>query len=68
LADQQGYKSIAFPNISTGVYRFPKRLAAEIAVKTVTAYRSSSLEEVIFICFDEENYLLYQEIMTSGQV
>jgi O-acetyl-ADP-ribose deacetylase (regulator of RNase III) len=65
LADQAGFTSIAFPNISTGVYRFPKRLAAEIAIKTVTDYPSSALQEVIFVCFDEENYLLYKEIMST---
>jgi O-acetyl-ADP-ribose deacetylase len=63
LAIQHGIKSIAFPNISTGVYHFPKEKAASIAVKTVKEFSESdsNLERVIFICFDEENYRIYQE-------
>ncbi|MEL7222887.1 MAG: macro domain-containing protein, partial [Bacteroidota bacterium] len=38
LADQRGYQSIAFPNISTGIYQFPKKLAAEIAITVVKDY------------------------------
>lgn len=64
LAEENGCKSIAFPNISTGVYGFPKDKAAEIAYKTVTAYLSNThaISEVIFVCFDSDNYeLLKQE-------
>ncbi len=62
LAAGNNCKSIAFPNISTGVYRFPKTLAAEIAFKTVVEFLSakSKIEEVIFVCFDEENFSLLQ--------
>ena len=53
LAVKNGIKKIAFPNISTGVYRFPKELAAQIAIKTVSAFtqRNSSIKQVIFVCF-----------------
>ena len=63
LADSHGCKIIAFPNISTGVYRFPKKRAAQIAVKTVTDFLSYStgIESVIFVCFDEENESLIRE-------
>ena len=60
LAEQNGLKSIAFPNISTGIYGYPKEQAARIALKTVEEYQSEIIEEVLFVCFDEENYLLYQ--------
>lgn len=63
LAVQNGCRSIAFPNISTGVYRFPKDEAATIAVQTVNDFISASneIEKVIFVCFDEENYNLVQK-------
>jgi len=65
LAAQHGMISIAFPNISTGVYRFPKDLAAEIAILCVKEYLSMHPEmEVSFVCFDEENYRLYQALMS----
>ena len=60
LADEQGLKSIAFPNISTGVYRFPKDRAAEIAVDAVKNFPAKFVEEVTFVCFDEENFEIYK--------
>lgn len=60
LAEANALKSIAFPNISTGIYRFPKELAAEIAVQTILSYESDTIENVIFVCFDEENYEIYK--------
>ncbi len=60
-------KTIAFPNISTGIYRFPKPLAASIAVETVKAFLAEhdSVEEVQFVCFDDENYELYDYLLRS---
>ena len=65
LADELGARSVAFPNISTGVYRFPKERAAEIAVKTVKEYGTgkTGIERVIFVCFDEENLKIYKELI-----
>ncbi len=64
LAQEKGLKSIAFPNISTGVYRFPKELAARIAVRTVRSFLEKHPEmEVSFHCFDDENYNIYQELL-----
>ncbi|NLW55573.1 MAG: O-acetyl-ADP-ribose deacetylase [Firmicutes bacterium] len=62
LAVQNAVRTIAFPNVSTGVYRFPKELAAEIALQTVAAFLKDEqqIEKVIFVCFDRENYELYQ--------
>lgn len=62
LADDYNIKTIAFPNISTGVYGYPKQKAAEIAVKTIKG-AESSVEKVIFVCFDEENYNLYKNLL-----
>lgn len=55
-------RTIAFPNISTGVYRFPKAEAAAIAVQTVQAFlqQTDEIETVLFVCFDEENFRLVQ--------
>ena len=55
--------TIAFPNISTGVYRFPKDLAANIAIKEVKKFLTSmnQIEKVIFVAFDEENFKLYHK-------
>jgi len=66
LAQKQGLRSIAFPNISTGVYGYPKAQAAAIAIQTVREYLSQSPElDVWFYCFDEENYQLYSGLLMS---
>ncbi len=65
IATQNKCKSIAFPNISTGVYGYPKEEAAQIAYKTVSEYETSNIEKVIFICFDDENYNLYQNLINQ---
>jgi O-acetyl-ADP-ribose deacetylase (regulator of RNase III) len=60
-------ETIAFPNISTGVYHFPKDMAAEIAITTVLNFLEAhqSLKEVIFVCFDVENYDTYQNFIKN---
>lgn len=65
LAEENNIKTIAFPNISTGVYGFPKERAAHIAVKTVENYlrENESIEKVIFVSFNEENYELYSKLL-----
>ena len=66
IADEKGLQSIAFPNISTGVYGYPKDKAAAIAVQAVRAYlkeHDTSLLRFTFVCFDEENYRLYQQLL-----
>lgn len=64
IAEQNGVKTIAFPNISTGVYGFPKARAASIVKAFFDEYqkRPSTMEEVIFVAFDEENALVYREL------
>ena len=63
LATHNHCKTIAFPNISTGIYKFPKELAAKISIQTVVNFLavSDKIDKVIFVCFDEENFLLLQE-------
>ena len=63
LATENRVKTIAFPNISTGVYRFPKIKAAEIAIREVKDFmdNNNALEKVIFVVFDDENYEIYQQ-------
>jgi O-acetyl-ADP-ribose deacetylase (regulator of RNase III) len=63
LAIDNSCKTIAFPNISTGVYRFPKEEAARIAVQTVNEFlrERTGIEKVIFVCFDEENFHLVEK-------
>jgi len=63
IADELGMKRIAFPNISTGIYGYPKQEAATIAVETVQQYTSKSLEQVVFVCFDASNHSIYKEIL-----
>jgi O-acetyl-ADP-ribose deacetylase (regulator of RNase III) len=65
LAVDNDCKTIAFPNISTGIYRFPKKDAAEIAVTTVFEFlkKTDRIETVLFVCFDEESYVLVDETL-----
>jgi O-acetyl-ADP-ribose deacetylase (regulator of RNase III) len=64
LAGGAGLAGIAFPNISTGIYGYPREAAAEIALKTVndTLPRAGGIKRVIFVCFDEANYRIYREL------
>ena len=61
LAIVHGLHSIAFPAISTGIYGYPKREAAEIAVHEVNMI--PLIEQVVFCCFDTETADLYREIV-----
>jgi len=63
LAEKHRLKSIAFPNISTGVYGYPSDAAADIALATVTDYmnRETTIEEVVFVCFDTISLNIYNE-------
>lgn len=63
LATEHQLTRVAFPNISTGIYGYPKERAADIALTAVRAFleQPTAVSEVIFVCFDDENYQLYQD-------
>ena len=66
IATEHRLTSVAFPNISTGVYGYPKDQACEVAVSAVQAFakqHETSVQEVFFVCFDVENYGLYQRAL-----
>ena len=65
LAIKYGIESIAFPNISTGVYRYPKEEAAKISIDEVKQFlqNDEKIKKVIFVCYDRANYELYVELL-----
>jgi len=65
IASENNIKTIAFPNISTGVYHFPKNEAGIIAIKIVSDFikKNNIIQKVIFAVFDDENYKIYSELM-----
>ncbi len=65
LARQHQIRSIAFPSISTGAYRFPLDLAAKIAIETVTAFLETDgeIRKVVFCCFGEDAAQTYRSIL-----
>ena len=69
IAADHDLSSIAFPAISTGVYGFPFEPAANIAVSTVRTFteQKSSINEVIFCCFSEDDYQVYLRLLGSDR-
>jgi len=65
LAAERGLRSIAFPSISTGAYRYPVERAAEIAVTTVRAAlgTATSIALVRFVCFSEADLEVYRRLL-----
>jgi len=67
LAEEHSLRSVAFPNISTGVYGYPKEEAARVALAALRAYKGqqpeSGIERAVLVCFDEENYRIYKAQM-----
>ena len=66
LAADHHFDTIAFPNISTGVYHFPKENAARIAIETTLDFlrKNENPSKVVFVCFDLENYDIYMDLLT----
>ncbi|MEN5234092.1 O-acetyl-ADP-ribose deacetylase [Sphingobacterium faecium] len=70
LAVENEIESISFPNISTGIYKFPKEKAAEIAIRTVKEFLKTNdkITKVIFVCFDEGNFIIYNDLLTKTKI
>lgn len=65
LAQEHQLKTIAFPNISTGIYHFPKDRAATVAISAVKDFLSTTktIDKVLFVCFDAENFGIYKKLL-----
>lgn len=65
LAVAQGCRTVAFPSISTGVYRFPLDKASDIAVKTILTFleQDTTLDRVTMVCFDDRTKQFYDEAL-----
>jgi len=63
LAVKNGIKTITFPAISTGIYRFPLKQAVQIAINEVKNFLETDkpMEKVIFVCFDDKTFESYEE-------
>ena len=69
IAEANNLKTIAFPAISTGVYRFPIDRAAQIAIKTIKENLvKSTIKKVNLICYNEDSYKIYLTALKSGKV
>jgi O-acetyl-ADP-ribose deacetylase (regulator of RNase III) len=65
IALRHKLKTVAFPNISTGIYHFPKEIAANIAIDAIRGFEGIIFfDKILFVCFDEENYGLYIKLLT----
>jgi len=67
LALENNCKTVAFPNISTGIYGYPKAKAAQVAMQTITPFldQNPGLEYVILVVFDTENLNLYRKLLPA---
>jgi O-acetyl-ADP-ribose deacetylase len=67
LAEQNKCRSVAFPCISTGIYRYPIDLAAKVAVAGVSAFleKNNTIERVIFVCFDRANFDCLKKVLSE---
>jgi len=65
LAIENNISTIAFPNISTGIYGYPKKEAAIVAIDTVLNFLNitTAIKKLFFVCFDEENNFIYQSLL-----
>lgn len=69
LAEEHGIRSLAFPCISVGIFKFPHDQAAEIAVKTVTDFVSKhpeAFDDIVFVTYEEDDYQLYEDALNRA--
>lgn len=62
IADEYNTKSIAFPAISTGVYRYPVKECAKIAKDAINSYKAKNIEKVILCLFDNDKYTIFKGV------
>ncbi|QHV94651.1 O-acetyl-ADP-ribose deacetylase [Spirosoma endbachense] len=67
IATENGLVSIAFPNISTGIFGYPKDDAADIAITSVRQFlkQPTTLQDIVFVCFDDDNFSLYNKRLSA---
>ncbi|HEX2945601.1 MAG TPA: O-acetyl-ADP-ribose deacetylase [Clostridia bacterium] len=67
LAAENGIRTIAFPSISTGAYKFPVERAAGIALRGISGFlhENGSIDEVFIVCFDDKTKKAYDEALTE---
>jgi O-acetyl-ADP-ribose deacetylase (regulator of RNase III) len=68
MADERAVRIVSFPAISTGVYGYPQKAAAEIAIREVRrhlARADTTVEEVIFVLFGKAAYEVYREMLEA---
>lgn len=65
LAVEKNIETIAFPCISTGIYGFPKDLAAEIAISSIIQFLkgNTSIKKIIMVCFENESFKIYKKLL-----
>jgi O-acetyl-ADP-ribose deacetylase (regulator of RNase III) len=63
LAVKKKIKTISFPSISTGIYRFPLELASKIAIREIKNFleKDRTIKEVVMVCFDENTFVFYDD-------
>lgn len=66
ICERERISSVAIPNISTGIYGYPKEDAAEVAIATVRNFMSSMERDfsLSFVCFDDENFRIYKRLLS----
>ena len=64
VAAQNGVRTIAFPSISTGIFGFPKEIAAPIALKEMVE-NSSHFDDIYVYCFDDSTYDIYNRALSE---
>jgi len=67
LAAEAHCRSVAFPCISTGVYGYPPKAAARVALDTVRAWDGELPEEVVFVCFGASDLAIYRQLLGAGE-
>ena len=70
IAEEEGFQSLAFSAISTGVYGYPVEEATDIAVSTVLQTLSDlkTIKKVIFVVFDRKTETIYEEVFKHYQI